>query len=130
MLILSYAWHGIFMNDMKYLGNGPDAQLFLHIVGYLVLGLTLTCLLVGRTKFHHPTDQNLSMGMVILSGSMTGVLIGFAIEVTSYHLNTGPHPANAWADLYWQMTEQASGGLLAAIGLQLQHPEREMKNTH
>ena len=119
MLFLSYAWHGMVVNDLRYLGDGPAGYLFLHWCGYLTLGVALTFLQMGLLQLDRPQVALLAVAWTLLSGMASGALLGFALFIVPAHLNTDMTLAEAWPELVWQMTEQAVGGSLAGTGLLL-----------
>lgn len=103
MFALSMFWHGIILNDLKFIPQ-PHA-LFYSLAGlvYIVIGFTITFVFTY-----------LSMGIGIkLKGSLMGIALGFFIYLIAFVLGVsfkGGGAQHIVVDFLWQMIEQGVGG--------------------
>lgn len=123
MLVLSYAWQGIVTKDLNVEEDGPLSILLFHVTCYWLLGLILMFLQIGLVQESSNPIIPYKAAMNLLTRLLAGVAAGVALMLFAAHLNGQMLLANAWPELLWQVTEQATGGALAAVGLMLHDEE-------
>lgn len=107
MLMLSFAWHGLLLNDLMHIPTPEWLFYSLALLAYLTIGFALTFVFTY-----------LSMGIGIrLKGSLMGLAMGFFIYLVAFVLGVsfkGSGTEHVVVDFLWQMMEQGFGG--AVIG--------------
>ena len=108
MMIFSYLWHGVLLNDLIHVPR-PYALFFsLGFLVYIVIGFTLTFV------FNY-----LSMGIGLkMKGSLMGMALGFFIYLIAFVLGVsfkGTGTEHLIVDFGWQMIEQGIGGSMVAF---------------
>jgi len=103
MMLLSYLWHGVVLNDLIYVPRPYFLFYSLALLVYIVIGFTLTFV------FNY-----LSMGIGIkMKGSLMGMALGFFIYLIAFVLGVsfkGSGTEHVVVDFLWQMLEQGVGG--------------------
>lgn len=103
MFGLAMLWHGVLLNDLKFIPTPHTLFYFLAVLAYIVIGFTLTFVFTY-----------LSMGIGIkLKGSLMGVALGFFIYLIAFVLGVsfkGSGNQHIVVDFLWQMIEQGVGG--------------------
>ncbi len=103
MFTLSLIWHGILLNDLKFITVPPQLFYSLAVLAYLVIGFALSF-----------TYTYLSMGIGLkLKGSLMGMALGFFIYLIAFVLGVsfqGGSADHVVVDFIWQMIEQGFGG--------------------
>lgn len=103
MFALSLFWHGILLNDLKFITIPPQLFYSLAVLAYIVIGFALTF-----------TYTYLSMGIGLkLKGSLMGMALGFFIYLIAFVLGVsfqGGNSNHLVVDFIWQMIEQGFGG--------------------
>lgn len=106
MYVLSYLWHGVFLNDYIDLSYPLESYLLLSAVAYLLIGLVLTSLY-----------QYTFIREMKYKGAMLGALLGFFIYLIAFVFGVSFNEGALHyvvADFAWQMIEQGVGG--AVVG--------------
>jgi hypothetical protein len=113
MFILSYAWHGIILNDFSRLPYPKEIFLLFAAFTYLIIGFVVVKVFdskVFEDFFHHK---------LFLKGLIKGTFCGFMFfivaSVVGVSFNTGSGIKNLLIDLVWQMFEQGVGGCVVAF---------------
>lgn len=100
---LSFLWHGVLLNDLRFLSIPHELFYSLAVLAYIVIGFALTF-----------TYTYLSMGIGLkLKGSLMGMALGFFIYLIAFVLGVsfqGGEPNHVVVDFMWQMIEQGVGG--------------------
>jgi MFS family permease len=108
MLILSFTWHGLLLNDLIHIPHPEWLFYMLALLAYLVIGFSLTFVYTY-----------LSMGIGIrLKGSLMGLAMGFFIYLVAFVLGIsfkGSGTEHLVVDFMWQMLEQGFGGTVIGI---------------
>ncbi len=114
MMAMSYAWHGLILNDLIYVPSPVFLFYALALLAYIVIGFTLTFVYTY-----------LSMGIGIkLKGMMMGIAMGFFIYLIAFVFGVsfkGGGTEHVVLDFLWQMIEQGAGGAAIAIIYTLAH---------
>lgn len=106
MYALSYAWHGLLLNDYMNIRTPLWLYFTLATIVYLVIGLVLTLLY-----------RNTQTKEMRFKGLLMGALLGFFIYLIAFVLGVSFNQASAShivVDFVWQMIEQGIGG--ASVG--------------
>ena len=104
---ISYAWHGMILNDFTNLTLPLPVFLGLLALVYLLIGFIITFVSSLRGKQTNPT----------FSGLLTGVSLGFFIYLIAFTLGVSFKSADTKhiiLDFGWQMFEQGLGGVVVA----------------
>lgn len=107
MLLMSYLWHGVLLNDYTRLDVPVPLYLALSAIVYLILGGVLTFL-------YHYTQTHAMRYKGLLMGSCLGFfiyLIAFVLGVSFNQTST----IHVVVDFVWQMVEQGVGGAFIAV---------------
>jgi hypothetical protein len=109
MFSLSYAWHGVVLNDFNKLSYQKELFLSFLTLLYLVIGAAMT---FGYSLIHNKKSA-------LARGTLLGVAAGFAIFLVVFVLGTSLTGGRIYAlhasiDLIWQILEQAAGGFAIA----------------
>lgn len=103
MFGLGMFWHGIVLNDLKFIPTPHTLFYSLAVLAYIVIGFTLTFVYTY-----------LSMGIGIkLKGSLMGLALGFFIYLIAFVFGVsfkGAGTQHIVMDFLWQMIEQGAGG--------------------
>lgn len=103
MFGLAMFWHGVILNDLKFIPTPHTLFYSLAALAYIVIGFTLTFVFTY-----------LSMGIGIrLKGSLMGIALGFFIYLIAFVLGVsfkGSGAQHIVVDFLWQMIEQGIGG--------------------
>lgn len=108
MFILSYSWHGMLLNDLKFIKY--DLKTFLGLLGlaYLLIAALLSLLLLA----YQPEEQKVVKHFLISASS--GVIL-YAIVWLSGSSLSGRDLTNDLVNLCWQILEQGMGGLVISV---------------
>lgn len=121
MMIASYLWHGVLLNDLFYIPEPEGLFYGLAILTYLVIGFVLTFVYTY-----------LSMGIGLkMKGGLMGLAIGFFIYLIAFVLGVSFKSSGTEhivVDFLWQMIEQGFGGSL--VGLVYKLAERRDQILH
>ncbi len=108
MMLLSWAWHGIFLNDLIFIPNPVFLFYSLAFLAYITIGFSLTFVYTY-----------LSMGLGIrLKGMFMGMAMGFFIYLIAFVFGIsfkGHGTEHLVLDFIWQMMEQGAGGSVIAM---------------
>ena len=123
---ISYAWHGLLLNDISEMRMALGTYLALASAAYALIGLGLTytvhsAILRGwiSMKVAFPLKA-MAVGAVI--GAIVYVLVFFSgFSFASHELH------HVFLDAVWQVSEQAIGGLMVAFGIIYDMHRRFMK---
>ena len=113
---LSYLWHGVALNDLRELRIPLGLYLGLSGLAYLIIGL-------GITIATHQGIQHNWIGLkqgFPLKGMLVGAIIGFVVFLLAFLFGmsfTDRGMMYIVVDVFWQMAEQALGGLVVALGI-------------
>lgn len=103
MFGLSMFWHGVLLNDLKFIPQPHGLFYALAGLAYIVIGFTITFVFTYLT-----------MGIGIrLKGFLMGVALGFFIYLIAFVLGVsfkGSGTQHIVVDFLWQMIEQGIGG--------------------
>lgn len=116
MFTLSYAWHGIVLNDYERMNYPKALFLIFSALAYIILGF----LIVKMIKMH--ILRSLLLSHKVVKGVLTGMICGliFFVIVTIFGLSFSKvlNVKNLVFDLAWQMIEQGiGGGVVSAVYL-------------
>ena len=113
---ISYVWHGLALTDISDLRMDPWLYFGLSSLAYLFIGLLLTLavhLAIAREWISLKTAFPLK---AMLVGSVIGVFIYLVVLVSG--LSFASHGLqHVVVDAFWQMFEQAIGGLMVSLGI-------------
>jgi hypothetical protein len=110
MFGISYAWHGIFLNDISHLQYPMGVFLVASIV-YLFIGFVLTK--VFSSQFVHNAFRNFfTRGLIC--GAILGLLFYMIALVMGISFSNSITLSSILFDVPWQIFEQAFGGLIVA----------------
>lgn len=114
MFVLSFFWHGIFLNDFKNINYNFILFAALAAIVYIVIALALNFVL-----YYIKAGDNL-FGKPILAGAALGFFIYLVVFVMglSYHVRGIEHII---IDFGWQMVEQAVGAMAVALSYRVYH---------
>ncbi len=113
---LSYAWHGIALNDLRELKVPHALYLGLSALVYLILGLGMT-FGMHQAIAHHWIG--LRQGFP-LKGMLFGAVVGFVVFLIAFIFGmsfTDHKIMHVLVDVLWQMAEQGLGGLVVSFGI-------------
>ncbi len=109
----SYAWHGLFLNDLQKITYPLDLVLMAFALVYLVTGLVITLLV----KFVPIEKPEIFRGVLFGAGSGFFLyLVAFAFGISFY---AAPALEYIVFDLSWQVLEGSIGGLVCGVVYQL-----------
>lgn len=122
MMLLSYIWHGLLLNDLMHVPS-PHALFYILAVGvYIMIGFSITFIYTY-----------LSMGIgVRMKGSLMGIASGFFIYLIAFVFGIsfkGSGTEHVVADFLWQMIEQGVGGAVVGAVYALARRRDEVLNT-
>ncbi|HET6225503.1 MAG TPA: hypothetical protein VFF27_04425 [Bacteroidia bacterium] len=113
MFILSYAWHGVILNDFSRLTYPKEFFLVLAAFTYVFIGFVLVkfyeAKFLEKTFYHKPFFKG------VTKGAMCGFIFFLIATVMGVSFNTGSGLKNLALDLAWQLIEQGLGGLLVGF---------------
>lgn len=120
MFSLSYLWHGVFLNDFERLTYPRATFLTLSTIVYFGIALVLTALVSFLEINKKP----------ILKGFLIGMVLGFFIYLIAFVLgisfNSTPKFEYIALDVFWQIIEQAIGGLACGLVFDYFHMRERM----
>lgn len=119
MFGLSYAWHGLMLNDLDDLKDQHvPLTKYLIMAGavYLVLGLVLTIGVHKAIQYEWISLKGPFLFSAFLAGSVLGLMV-YLVLVASGMSFTKHGVAHMVADAIWQMFEQGVGGLIVSLGI-------------
>lgn len=114
MMILSYIWHGIVLNDFKNLSLAMPVFVILSTIVYFLISLTINFILFKLEFQDHLTSKRVLMGGII----------GFAIYLIVFTLGLSYEERgmkHIVSDFVWQMFEQGIGALVVDFCLHIYH---------
>jgi hypothetical protein len=111
MWVISYVWHGVFLNDIANLNYPKGIYLFSSAMVYLVIGVLLTRLF--SMQFIIQTFQNFFIRGIVC-GSLTGILLYMFALVLGVSFTKNLSLGNMVIDVPWQIFEQTFGGIVIA----------------
>lgn len=108
MLLLSFLWHGVILNDFKNLPVKEEVFLVLSVVAYIGIGFLLNFLLL------YTKTENDTLAKRVMIGGAFGFFIYLLIFTLgiSYQSRGVEH---VLIDFIWQMIEQSAGALTAGF---------------
>ncbi len=113
MFLLSYLWHGFVLLDFVKNGTPTGLTLFYKIIIYLIIGFVLTKA-VGSKYF----DKWFKY-LPVLKGIAVGLICGFLVFLVStfkgISLNVTLNKPYLILNFFWQIFEQAMGGIIVGI---------------
>ncbi len=116
MYTLSYAWHGLFLQDLVDLKVPLTLYLVLAAVVYLLIGLLLTLAAHKAIELEFISLK----GAFPMKTTMLGGVFGFFVFLLLFILGmsfTKNEVTHILADALWQMFEQGIGGLGVSLGI-------------
>ena len=112
MFVLSYLWHGVFLNDLERLSYPKEIFLTGAIITYLILGFLLT-------KIYLMKFPKVIAKKPIVRGIISGAALGIATYIVSLvvgvSFSTEMKPTYILFDLLWQTAEQTFGGIIVGF---------------
>ena len=112
MFGLSYAWHGVFLNDVANLHYPLSIYLISSSVVYLLAGFLLVKLF--SSNYAIQMFRNFfARGLV--SGALLGLVLYMVALVMGMTFTKGVTLTSILFDLPWQVFEQTFGGVVIAI---------------
>lgn len=112
MFLLSYLWHGVFLNDLQRLSYPKEIFLTGSIITYLILGFLVTKIyLMNFPK--SIAKKPLIRGLI--SGALLGVCAYIVSLVIGVSFNSQLTLEYILFDLLWQTIEQTCGGISVAF---------------
>ncbi len=115
MFAISYAWHGVLLNDFYklYLHTSPSLS---KPVFYIILTSWYLLISAGMTMLIYLLREINTNP--ILKGVLLGAVVGFVLQLifysaglTFYH---NPSTHQIMVDMIWQIAEQSTGGWIIA----------------
>jgi hypothetical protein len=113
MFILSYVWHGIFLNDFSRLSYPKEIFLFFAAITYLIIGFVVVK--VFEAKFLEKLFYHRLFFKGLVKGFMCGFMFFIVATVVGVSFNTGTGIKNLLFDLAWQIFEQGIGGIVVSV---------------
>lgn len=113
MYLLSYAWHGMFLNDYEKLNYPKEIFLVFAIFVYLIIGL-----LVARAtdaSFLLKKFKRKPLVRGVIAGASCGLALFIMSIVVGISFSSTAQLQNILFDLCWQVIEQTLGGVVVAI---------------
>ncbi len=104
MMILSFVWHGIILNDFKNMTLAMPVFIFLSAIVYFLISLVINFILYKIEFQDHHTSKRILLGGII---GFSIYLIVFILGL-SYEERGMKHIIS---DFGWQMFEQGIGAL-------------------
>ncbi|MBI3502951.1 MAG: hypothetical protein HY063_14265 [Bacteroidetes bacterium] len=108
----SYAWHGLFLNDLERLSYPKEIFLTGAIITYLILGFLVTK--VYLMEFPKAIARR-PLVRGIISGAALGITTYIVALVVGVSFSTQLKPSYILFDLMWQTVEQTLGGMAVAF---------------
>jgi hypothetical protein len=108
MLIPSYCWHGLILNDFSSLQYNPNIYLWLLFILYLFVSFSISFII----SIYNPDSNKLAKHIFI--GGFLGFLIYFIAFVLGVSFNKGGLE-HIVLDFIWQMTEQGIGSMVISL---------------
>jgi hypothetical protein len=108
MYSLSYAWHGILLNDFDRISFPRGAYLTMAAFVYLLIGF------IVASAYNSEAIERISK-KPILKGLVAGVICGFVLYIVALVVGVsfgGRSLENILIDVFWQVIEQGIGGLV------------------
>lgn len=102
----SYAWHGLFLNDLYVLQYPLNIFLSAAIVAYLVIGFLITA------AIHFLNQKRSSYLQDLKVGALAGAFIYLIAFVFGLSFHTTLELKSILFDGSWQIVEQSMGGLI------------------
>jgi hypothetical protein len=114
MMILSYVWHGIILNDFKNMTLALPVFFILSAIVYFLISLVINFILF-KIEFqdHHSTKRILLGGIVGFSIYLIVFILGLSYEERGMK--------HIISDFGWQMFEQGIGALVVDFCLHIYH---------
>ena len=116
MFGLSFAWHGIALNDLRELKVPIALYLCLSALAYLIIGLGITVMIHQFIQHKWIVIKN---GFPMM-GLLAGIVVGFVVYLLAFifGMSFADHRMmHVLVDVLWQMVEQGLGGLLVSLGI-------------
>ncbi len=113
MFSISYAWHGIFLNDFSRLTYPKEIFFIFSSIVYLVIGFVVVKVIDSKIleRFFHRK--------LFLEGLIKGMFCGFIFFLIATVIGVSFNPVsgikNLLFDMGWQIVEQGIGGCTVAI---------------
>lgn len=112
MYLMSYCWHGLFLNDYSMIHVSQSVFLAAAAVVYLFIGLV-----VCRAFLLTPLDR-ISKHPIVrgpIAGVMTGFLMFLVVLVVGITYSRHASLEYLLLDLVWQILEQTVGGVIVGL---------------
>jgi membrane associated rhomboid family serine protease len=109
MFIVSYAWHGFFLNDIQRLTIPHNTFLTLFSVVYLLLGFILSFI----NRFLETKNNFAVKGLI--RGVVAGVFVFLISYVFGISFNPSKEIQHVFLDFSWQVIEQSFGGFICGL---------------
>lgn len=114
MFILSYSWHGVILNDFKFIQYDRNIFLGLLALVYLFVSGGISFVLMLYKPEENKTLKHFSIGLIV------GFIINLIIFVLGLSL-AGKGFANTVINFSWQMIEQGIGAFFISMFLSIAH---------
>ena len=113
MYLLSYAWHGLFLNDYKELNYPKEIFLIFAVLVYLVIGFIIAKATDVSFLINHLKNKPLLRG--IIAGAACGFFLFIMATVIGVSFNKNMQLATILFDVTWQVLEQTFGGIVVGV---------------
>lgn len=112
MFCASYAWHGMFLNDLEKIQYPDNVFVSLAGVAYLIIGFVVAFAFM-QNIFPNQEKNPVLRGPMI--GAICGACIYIVVLVVSISFGSRMNLTHMAFDFCWQTMEQAIGGLLVGM---------------
>jgi hypothetical protein len=112
MMVLSFVWHGLVLNDFKNLTIAFPLFIFLCCIVYFLISLAINFILFKIDFQEHQTTKRI----------LTGGVVGFSIYLLVFTLGLSYEERgmkHIISDFAWQMFEQGIGALVVDFCLHI-----------
>jgi hypothetical protein len=113
MFTLSYAWHGIVLNDFARLNYSKSVFLVFAAFTYIMIGFVIVKLM--EMQFYEDFFMERQLLKGIVTGMICGAVFFLIATVIGVHFNSESGIKNLVFDLAWQLIEQGVGGGVVAL---------------
>lgn len=122
MLMLSYVWHGLILNDFRNLSLSLPHFLGLSVVAYFFISAILNIVL------HYIMVEEVA----ITKGVLVGAAFGFFLYLAVYTLGLAYHARgmkHLVIDFVWQMIEQGAGAFVIGFAFRIYERNDAMRTS-
>jgi len=113
MFMLSYAWHGLFLNDYERLQFPQEIFLVFSGIVYLAIGFVIAKAIDASFLLKKIKRKPFVRG--VIAGSICGMFLFVVANVIGVSFSAGFQIQSLLFDLTWQVIEETLGGCVVAI---------------